>query len=84
MLTAVTGFAGYGDIQTSEQISYTYTTFENQTVVQNEIRTPIYSEHIIFKSGLPIIQFLAGLYILIVLGVEERTEKDAGKKQSGN
>lgn len=72
MLAALSGFAGFGDIQTGEQITYNYTTVDNQSVVSQETVTPIYSDHIIFTSGLPIIEFLIGLYILIALGVEDK------------
>jgi len=82
ILAAIAGFSGYGDIQTSESISYTYTTINNQTVVDNEIRTPVYSNHIIFTSGIPIVEFLVGLYILVVLAVEPQNE--SRKKTTDN
>ncbi len=70
ILAALAGFAGYGDIQVGEQISYNYTTIDNQSIISQENIIPIYSGHTIFTSGIPIIEFLIGLYILITLGVE--------------
>lgn len=84
ILTAIVGFSGYGDIQIAESISYTYTTVNNQTVVDTEIRTPVYSDNIIFTSGVPIVELLIGLYILIVLGIEPSQNEPRRKEQSRN
>lgn len=83
ILAGLAGFYGYGDIQTGESISYSYTTINNDTVIANQITSPIYSENIIFTSGVPIIEFFVGLYILIVLGVEPQNDKGR-KEQSRN
>lgn len=86
ILAAIAGFVGYGDIQTAESISYTYTTVNNQSVIDTETRTPVYSGHILFTSGVPIVEFLIGLYILIVLGVEPKQliQNESRKEQSRN
>lgn len=82
ILAAIAGFSGYGDIQTAESISYTYTTVNNQTVIDTEMRTPVYSGNFIFTSGVPIVEFLIGLYILIVLGIEPNQNEPRRKEQS--
>lgn len=84
ILAAIAGFAGYGDIETSHMISYTYTTVNNTTVIATETYLPIYSEHIILNKGVPIIEILVGLYILSVLGIETRQDEPRREKQSGN
>lgn len=84
ILAAIAGFSGYGDIQTAESISYTYTTVNNQTVINNELKTPVYSNNFIFTNGVPIVEFLIGLYILIVLGIEPNQNESRRKEQSRN
>lgn len=78
ILSAAAGFAGYGDIEVGQTISYNYTVYNNETVVDNTITTPIYSNHTIFTRGVPIVELLIGLYILIVLAVGDN--KDVRRK----
>ena len=76
MLSALAGFVGYGDIQTGTQIIKTNsTTYE---IVK------IYSNNIIFTRGIPIIEFLLGLYILIVLAVDSNQNDSRRKIKPGN
>lgn len=80
ILAGVAGLAGYGDIQTAESISYAYTTVNNQTVISTETKTPVYSENIIFTSGIPIVEILVGLYILLVLGINPKENESRENK----
>lgn len=82
LIAALAGFNGYSDIQTGETISYTYTTFNNQTVIDAETHVPAYSDSSLFNTYLPIVEFLLGLYILIALAVEGKP--DGETKQSRN
>jgi len=79
ILAAIAGFSGYGDIQTGETISYSYVNVNNQTVIDFETKIPIYSNHFIFTTGVPIIELLVGLYILIVLAVEPNQNESRKK-----
>lgn len=81
IIAALAGFSGYGDIQTGESISYTYTEVNNQTVISTQTTTPVYSGNFIFTTGVPIIEFLIGLYILIVLAINPK-ENESRKEQS--
>lgn len=79
MLAGLAGFAGYGDIETGELISYTYTSINNQTVIDTQTTTSIYSNNWIFTNGVPIVEFLTGLYLLIVLGVSGKENESSEK-----
>lgn len=79
LVAAITGFLGYGDINIAETITYTYTTFNNDTVINTELHSLVPSGSKIFSVYLPLLEFLAGLYILIVFATENKNEN---RKQS--
>lgn len=82
ILAGVAGFWGYGiDIQTGETITYTYSNVSNQILVDTETVVPVYSENRIFTQFTPIILFLVGLYLLIVLAINGESKNDRRERK---
>ena len=79
LMAGIAGLMGY-TIQTGETISYSYTTINNQTVIANEVHTPIYGETFLFKTGLPMLGVLLTLYMIMILSVENGRGSDSKPK----
>lgn len=79
LVAGLAGFSGLGDISIGETITYTYTTIDSQVVVQEQIKENIYSNSIFFTNVIPLISFLMGLYMLIVLALDKPRENGREK-----
>lgn len=80
LVAGVAGFSGLGDIPIGETITYTYTTIDNQTVVSEQTQNNIYSNSKFFNNVIPLITFLIGLYMLIVLALDKPRENGREKQ----
>lgn len=74
VIASIFGFTGGQDIQVGEEISYNYTTVGNQTVIDTETRTAIYSESTYFVRLFPLFEFWLGLYMILMFVLEGRQD----------
>ena len=83
LFSAIAGFSSNSYIPIGEEIQYTHTTQNNQTIIDTESRSYTYSNSRLTSFALPVLTLFLSLYILIALGLDSQSQNGRSSK-SGN